>query len=394
MKIQIIFRSTFIFVFLFTFCSKETENSSDAAQDFVPIPQKLLNCFREAGYLEDIFKADTLKLQSAQGIIPVMIRSIHFSNDGSIYIGSNSESVLEFDRTGRMIKKIGRKGQGPGEYISAWYVNTNSRGELIILDSGQRKITISDKNGSYLNSFRVHDDIFEGLFISAQDEIIINTNFNGRRLQRETINVYSKDGQLLRKFGSVSDSGAKLKDVPFLPQASGYLALYGEYIFEADYPDYKIKKYNKQGRLVKQFGSKPKEWRSLLDSGYEKLPPPQTLTPTIQEKLLEFLKEFRKYAMVHWITSFRPGILAMMIKPSASPAGGEDTYFVFYDVNGNLLSDGLAFRHPFQKNKNLQTEIISTTPEGFCVVQYHAENTDVLLIRMRIKTDCLEEKET
>ncbi len=385
---QILFKYTF-FVILLISCSNETENPNGSSDYFSLIPQSLVNCFQQARYMEDIFEADTLTLTTSQAVNPLMVRSIHFSKNGNIYLGSLSSYVLQFDRTGQMIRKIGRNGQGPGEYTWASFVTTNSREELIVGDFAQHKITIQEENGMFLSSFRVYS-LFFGLFISAQDDIILDDNYNGRRLERETIYVYGRDGKLLRKFGSVSETSAKLKNVPFTPD-SPYLSLFGNHIFAADYPDFKIKKYNMRGHLLKEFGVKYKNWRSLLDSGYEKLPQPQMITAATDKILKEFMKEFKKYPMVHWITNFHPGILAMMTKPPISAAGEKDTYFVFYDIDGNLLSDGLSFRHSFQDNKDLKTVLKSTTPEGFCVLQYNPDNTDILLIRFRFKTACWEE---
>ncbi len=380
---QILFKYA-LFVILFISCTKETENSNNPGDYSSLIPQSLVNCFQQAKYMEDIFETDTLKLKISPEDNPRRVSSIHLSKNGNIYLGSYSSYVLQFDRTGQMIRKIGRSGQGPGEYTWAKYVTANSKEELIVGDFGHYKITTLAENGTFLSSFRVLE-FFDGLFISDQDEIILDYNFNGRRFERETINVYGRDGKLLRKFGSVSETSAKLRNVYFSP-GGPYLSVYRNHIFAAEYPDFKIKKYNMQGHLLKEFGVKYKNWRSLLDSDYEKLPRPQMVTGSIQKKLDDFFKEFRKYSMVHWITNFRPGILAMLTKSSISPS-----YFVFYDIDGNLLSDGLSFRYFLRDNKDLITKIFPTSPEGFCVLQYNSENTDILLIRFRFKTACWQE---
>jgi hypothetical protein len=49
------------------------------------------------------------------------IRSIRFSNDYLVIIDSETDQILLFSKTGRFIRKIGRKGQGPDEYLSPYF---------------------------------------------------------------------------------------------------------------------------------------------------------------------------------------------------------------------------------------------------------------------------------
>lgn len=45
------------------------------------------------------------------------IHSVHLSNDYLVIIDSDHSQILLFNKTGKFIRKIGNKGQGPGEYL-------------------------------------------------------------------------------------------------------------------------------------------------------------------------------------------------------------------------------------------------------------------------------------
>jgi hypothetical protein len=67
------------------------------------------------------------------------------SNDGDIFV---------FDRKGKGIRKINRKGQGGEEYIMASdIVLDENNNEMFVRDNPARKILVYDTYGNYLSNF-------------------------------------------------------------------------------------------------------------------------------------------------------------------------------------------------------------------------------------------------
>lgn len=91
-------------------------------------------------------------------------------------------------------------------------------------------------------------------------------------------------------------------------------------------------------------------------------------TPEIMKKLDKFFVEFRKCTINAWIAVFDPGIIVCMSLKQDRSRYDEDTYFVFYDLDGNLLNNGLAFKHDSKNNDNLTTSILPVLG-GFCLIQ-------------------------
>lgn len=361
-KIQIFI--IFYVILNFIFCSRKTD---ETIEKFVPNDnyQATINKIEAASFMEDILHYDTLKIKvpnqfNMSSIIGVNI----LSNKNLIIIGRYSEDVLLFDSKGFFIRNIGGKGQGPGEYISPEYIANDQNGDILIGDAARFNISFHDKNGTYLNSFKIKNRI-DGLLVSEQGNIILYDYYNALIRNNETIYVYDRDGRVITKFGRVSEAQKKLRKLPFDPPGP-YIAIYKDYIFESDYADFQIRKYHLNGNFIKEFGIKPKCWVSALNTEYQKLPEPQMVTPNVLNKIQKFYKdEFFKSTIVYWLTVFEPGIITIMIK-KAGTKFEECTYFTFYDFNGNRLNDCLTFRNfPI---KPLTT--IVAMSRGFCFVQY------------------------
>ncbi|MDJ0840428.1 MAG: 6-bladed beta-propeller [Acidobacteriota bacterium] len=59
--------------------------------------------------------------------------------------------VLQFSREGRFLRRIGRKGQGPGEYEMPWYL-TEWDGRLVVADVGKGAMHIYETDGKFVKS--------------------------------------------------------------------------------------------------------------------------------------------------------------------------------------------------------------------------------------------------
>ena len=77
-------------------------------------------------------------------------------SEGSIYVAdAHPPSVLQFDRRGRFVRRIGREGAGPGEYKSILGLSMLRGGDLALWDNGNGRISVYDSAGAYLRSTRV-----------------------------------------------------------------------------------------------------------------------------------------------------------------------------------------------------------------------------------------------
>ncbi|MDH7513468.1 MAG: 6-bladed beta-propeller [Clostridiales bacterium] len=77
---------------------------------------------------------------------------IKLDPDGSVYFCDyKANNIKKFDATGRYLKTIGRKGQGPGEFNMPFCIAVTAE-RLIVWDMGNRRLSQLTPDGSFLKS--------------------------------------------------------------------------------------------------------------------------------------------------------------------------------------------------------------------------------------------------
>ena len=67
--------------------------------------------------------------------------------------------VYKFAKDGKFISQIGRKGQGPQEYVAPEYIQVdNEQQQVYVLDFFGRKMLVYDYNGKFVNSWSLPED--------------------------------------------------------------------------------------------------------------------------------------------------------------------------------------------------------------------------------------------
>jgi sugar lactone lactonase YvrE len=74
--------------------------------------------------------------------------------NGDVFVGEGhgggNSRILKFDKTGKLIKSIGKKGTGPGEFDQPHGLAMDSKGRLIVGDRGNNRIQILDQDGKFI----------------------------------------------------------------------------------------------------------------------------------------------------------------------------------------------------------------------------------------------------
>ncbi len=98
-------------------------------------------------------------------------KSLAFLPDGSFFrIASKDGKVYRFDDKGEKIAEFGRKGQGPGDLQNPLNLDILDGKYIIVNDSGNRRISIFDLSGKYINAIKTDYPIFR--FIALKDDKI------------------------------------------------------------------------------------------------------------------------------------------------------------------------------------------------------------------------------
>jgi len=83
------------------------------------------------------------KLDGQEEYLFVYISDVAVNGKGDIYVADRQlNEVREYDREGRYLLTIGRKGQGPGEFQSIRTLSVNKQNDLFVYDNGLGRISI------------------------------------------------------------------------------------------------------------------------------------------------------------------------------------------------------------------------------------------------------------
>lgn len=122
-------------------------------------------------HLSDIAKSVNLvQMETKNGSYLSSILEVKLYN-GNLHIRDTSGRVLIFDSKGNFIGKLGVRGEGPGEYNSAYSIEIDQELGLIYL-GGVRKMLVYDKNYEFLKE-KKFSDFLHYISIVDQKPIII-----------------------------------------------------------------------------------------------------------------------------------------------------------------------------------------------------------------------------
>jgi len=140
---------------------------------------------------------------------PSFIR-YNYSTDEVVVFDGGNMCFYVFNKDGKFVRKFGKVGQGPGEYMSISALEIDNEGYIYILDTDNMRFTYFTSLGKYIYSFRLNKMIrpnrptFRFRFfineIDGNKEILFNfpeTDYY--------ISIYSLKGELLKEIGQIQD---------------------------------------------------------------------------------------------------------------------------------------------------------------------------------------------
>lgn len=119
-------------------------------------------------------------------------RGLAVDPSGNVFVADTGNSrVVKFDASGREMAIIGGKGNGPGEFESAWLPGVDGKGQLYVLDPRRGRVSIFGNDGKYLRKFGESAGFYSpaGLAV-AKDGTVAVADTGGNRVV-----VFSPDGQ-------------------------------------------------------------------------------------------------------------------------------------------------------------------------------------------------------
>ena len=106
----------------------------------------------------------------------ITCREVLVTKKGEIYVacghGQGKSEILKFSKDGKLIKRWGQTGKGPGEFDQPHALAMDSKGRLFIGDRNNNRIQIFDEDGKFLAEWPQFSRP-SGIYIDKRDVIYV-----------------------------------------------------------------------------------------------------------------------------------------------------------------------------------------------------------------------------
>lgn len=168
--------SYFFVVFGGISCSQTAKSPNEADLAIINICESNINTTITASELFDSIRC--VALETTRECLIATVTKIIINKDGDIYIfDGHTNAVFAFDKTGRYIGKIHRKGRAHNEYIALYDVALTKTNELYLLCNDAQTIKVFDRN--FVHKQNIHLD-FQVDALEQLDDSLLAFNGSGR----------------------------------------------------------------------------------------------------------------------------------------------------------------------------------------------------------------------
>ena len=183
-------------------CTKELQNKEPLITvDF----EQCMNTERAMKISEIADTVEYLELKTPKDIIISRIWDVFLVDD--FWIVRSISGISKFTKEGEWVMQIGRKGQGPGEYIGVRGVDYDPiRKEILIADAQQ--ILFYDLDGNYIRNVKIVEDYFYNIGIS---DSVLWTGALGLHQEKHEVYAFNYQNDTLAFFPN-PNYGMKVKN--------------------------------------------------------------------------------------------------------------------------------------------------------------------------------------
>lgn len=174
---------------------------------------------------------------------------VALGNDGRIYVvDGGNHRVLAFDRNGKYLLSIGRRGSAEGQFKDPVGIGTDDKGRVYVADTGNHRIQVFGSDGHFQYAFPIVDN---GLAVRPID---VAADASGSRIyvtgnNNHKVMEFSARGKPVRQWGGNGESGGLFRypaTIVVVPEGAVYVA---------DALNSRVQGFDGEGALLVQIGT-------------------------------------------------------------------------------------------------------------------------------------------
>ena len=124
------------------------------------------------------------------------IGSIDVDSQNNIYVmDSGNHRIQKFDKDGNYLQTIGRKGEGPGEFMRPFNIFLDELGNIYVMEL--RKLNLFDPKGNYIKSF-VPTTFIMGFAAEPEGNIICYGFISTPKAQNFGVMILDSEGKIIK----------------------------------------------------------------------------------------------------------------------------------------------------------------------------------------------------
>jgi len=123
--------------------------------------------------------------------------SLTVDDQGTIYVvDAGNVRIQKYDKTGKYVQSIGRKGQGPGEFQFPGAIRFDGEGNICLNDMVMRALKVFGPDGAYKKSVALRVFLQSNFYISKEGIVFgLEVNYMAKDGPRIAVIKVSPDGQ-------------------------------------------------------------------------------------------------------------------------------------------------------------------------------------------------------
>jgi hypothetical protein len=132
------------------------------------------------------------------------VMDVELGPTGRIYVADDlGWNVAVFDRSGRLLRRMGRRGRGPGEFERPWHLAVDRHDSLFVWDGALARVSVFGPDGRFARSFATPGAwAVSGFSVRADGTLLVGA-FAG---SGGSAHVLARNGRVLRSFGPIADA--------------------------------------------------------------------------------------------------------------------------------------------------------------------------------------------